>query len=111
MERSKTTVSLRIFVGEADRSQGQPLYEAIVKRAREAGLAGATVLHGVIGFGKAGAMHTARMLRLSEDLPVVIEIVDERDRIESFLPEIDGLLTNGLVTIQETEVVLYRHKR
>lgn len=110
MERSKTTVSLKIFVGEADRHRGQPLYEAIVKGAREAGLAGATVLHGVIGFGKASTMHTARMLRLSEDLPVVVEIVDERHRIESFLPEIEGLVTNGLVTIQETEVVLYRHK-
>lgn len=109
MESSQEVISLRIYVGEADHHHGEPLYETVLKRARKAGLAGATVFHGVLGYGKASTMHSARILRLSEDLPVVIEIVDQRNRIEEFLPEIDGLVMNGLVTIQPVQVVFYRH--
>lgn len=83
---------LRIFVGESDRYGSHPLYEAVVLRAREAGLAGATVLRGVMGFGKNSVLHTAKILRLSEDLPMVIEIVDSRERIEQFLPALDELI-------------------
>ena len=104
------TVRLTIYIGENDRFHGKPLHEAIVYRAKEDGLAGATVLHGVLGYGKASTVHMARILRLSEDLPVTIDIVDERERIESFLPFVESTVTNGLVTMQATQVVLYRHK-
>jgi uncharacterized protein len=99
---------LRIFVGESDRSEGKPLYEAIVRRAREAGLAGATVLRGLEGFGAHSRLHTTRILRLSEDLPIVIEIVDEAPRIEAFLPQLDELVTEGMVTLERVHVIAYR---
>jgi PII-like signaling protein len=99
---------LRIFVGDSDRFEGEPLFEAIVRRAREQGLAGATVLRGVEGFGAHSRIHTARILRLSQDLPVVIEIVDRADRIEAFLPELDRMVPEGMVTLEEVRVVLYR---
>ena len=100
---------LRIFVGETDHYRGRPLYEAIVKRARESGMAGATVLHGTMGFGAHSRMHTAKVLRLSEDLPVVVEIVDKPERIESFLPELDEMIDEGLVTLEKVKVIAYRH--
>jgi PII-like signaling protein len=99
---------VRIFVGEADRLDGTPLYEAIVQRARERGLAGATVLKGIEGYGAHNLIHTARILRLSEDLPIVIEIVDQREKVEAFLPELDEMVPEGLVTLQPVEVILYR---
>ena len=99
---------LRIIVGEADRWEGRPLYEAIVEEARRRGLAGATVWKGCMGFGAHSRMHTAKILRLSEDLPVVIEIVDAADKIEAFLPDLDRLVGEGLVTLERAEVILYR---
>jgi uncharacterized protein len=99
---------LRIFVGESDKHEGQPLYEWIVRRAKEEGLAGATVLRGLLGFGAHSRIHTAKILRLSTDLPIVIEIVDTEARIESFLPLIDEVITEGLATVERVEVRLYR---
>lgn len=99
---------LRIFIGESDKYGGRPLYQVIVERARERELAGATVLHGVLGFGANSRIHTAKILRLSEDLPVVIEIVDEPERIAAFVAELDGLIREGLVTLEKVEVILYR---
>src|SRR6187397_508707 len=91
---------LRIFIGESDRWEGRPLYEAIVARARELGLAGATVWKGYMGFGAHSRVHTASVLRLSEDLPIIIEIVDAPERIEAFLPELDRMVQEGLVTLE-----------
>jgi uncharacterized protein len=101
---------LRVFVGDSDRFAGEPLYEAIVRRAREAGLAGATVLRGVEGFGAHSRIHTARILRLSQDLPIVVEIVDRADRIEAFLPELDEMVGEGMATLEKVRVLLYRHR-
>jgi uncharacterized protein len=99
---------LRIFIGESDRHGPYPLYEAIVLKARETGLAGATVVRGVMGFGKNSVIHTAKILRLSEDLPMVIEIVDSPDKLEAFLPALDDLITDGLVTLEKVRVIQYR---
>jgi uncharacterized protein len=99
---------LRVFIGESDRHGHQPLYESIVLQAREAGLAGATVLRGVMGFGKHSILHTAKILRLSEDLPMIIEIVDSLEKIEKFLPVLDELIKDGLVTIEKVRVIHYR---
>ena len=96
---------LRIFVGESARHEHLPLYEAIVLKAREAGLAGATVLRGVMGFGRHSVMHTAKILRLSEDLPMVIEIVDGAEKIESFLPVLQTMVGEGLVTLEPVRVI------
>ncbi len=101
---------LRIFVGESDKHQGRPLHEAIVAEARRRGLAGATVLRGTLGFGANSRIHTAKILRLSEDLPMVIEIVDRADRIEDFLPALDRLISEGLVTLEKVRVIAYRHQ-
>lgn len=100
---------LRIFIGESDHCAGKPLYEAIVLAAREAGLAGATVLRGLEGFGARSRIHTARILRLSEDLPIVVEIVDREERIAAFLPRLDAMVTEGLVTLETVQVLIYRH--
>ena len=99
---------LRIFVGESDKREGLPLYEWIVKRAREHGLAGATVLRGLEGFGAHSRLHTAKILRLASDLPMVIEIVDSESQIESFLPTIDEAIEEGLATLEKVEVRFYR---
>lgn len=99
---------LRVFVGESDSSRGKPLYEVIVERAREQGLAGATVVRGIEGYGAASRVHTSRILRLSEDLPVVVEIVDRADRIDAFLPLLDELVEEGLVTLEPVHVIAYR---
>ena len=98
---------LRIFLGESDRLGGRPLYEAIVLKARELHLAGATVLRGHMGFGKHSRLHTAKILRLSEDLPIVVEIVDTEERIQSFLPWLDSVLHEGLVTLEKARVLRY----
>ena len=99
---------LRIFIGESDRHGQHPLYEVIVLKAREAGLAGATVVRGVMGFGKNSVIHTAKILRLSEDLPMVIEIVDSLDKVEAFLPALDEIITDGLVTMERVKVLHYK---
>lgn len=99
---------LRIFVGESDKFGHRPLYEAIVLKARETGLAGATVLRGVMGFGKHSVLHTAKILRLSEDLPMVIEIADSLEHIEHFLPTLDEMISDGLVTLERVRVIQYK---
>lgn len=99
---------LRIFIGESDKWHGKPLYEAIVLKARELHMAGATVLRGPMGFGANSRLHTAKVLRLSEDLPMVIEIVDSREKIDELLPHIDQMVTEGLVTLENVEVFRYR---
>jgi PII-like signaling protein len=99
---------LRIFIGENDKYEGRPLYEWIVHQARERGLAGATVLRGLEGFGAHSRLHTAKILRLSSDLPIVVEIVDSEEKIESFLPLIDDAVGEGLATVERVEVHFYR---
>ncbi len=99
---------LRIFVGESDRFGGRPLYEAIVLEARRQGLAGATVLKGFMGFGAHSRIHTARILQLSEDLPVVVEIVDEEAKVQAFLSTLDGMVREGLITLERVRVIRYR---
>ncbi|HXH28123.1 MAG TPA: DUF190 domain-containing protein, partial [Candidatus Polarisedimenticolia bacterium] len=102
---------LRIFIGESDRHDGRPLYEWIVLRAREQGLAGATVLRGIEGFGAHSHLHTAKILRLSEDLPIVLEFVDTREKIEAFLPIIDDAIPEGLATLEKVSIRFYRSGR
>jgi PII-like signaling protein len=99
---------LRIFIGESDRWEHRPLYEAIVLKARELHLAGATVLRGPMGFGKSSLLHTAKILRLSMDLPLVIEIVDAEEKIQGFLPLLDQMMKGGLVTLEKVRVINYR---
>jgi PII-like signaling protein len=107
MQIPHDAVLLRIFIGENDRCNRKPLYEAIVLKAREMHLAGATVLRGPMGYGHSSRLHTAKILRLSEDLPLVIEIVDSEERINAFLPALDGMMTNGLVTLEKVRVLQY----
>jgi PII-like signaling protein len=102
---------VRIFIGESDRWHGVPLYEAIVRKVREMGLAGATVIRGVEGFGANSRIHTAKILRLSEDLPVLIEIVDKDDRIASIIPVLDEMIGEGLITIERVEIIKYTHEK
>ncbi len=99
---------LRVFIGEADRWHGKPLYEAIVLKARELHLAGATVLRGPMGFGANSRLHTTKVLRLSEDLPLVIEIVDAKEKIDELMPHIDEMVQEGLVTLERVQVIKYR---
>jgi len=99
---------LRIYIGESDQWHGQPLYHAIVSRLRERGLAGATVLRAIEGFGARAHLHTTRLLRLSEDLPILIEVVDEEQRIRAILPEVDAMVGDGLITLERVEVRAYR---
>ena len=108
MQLPQDAVLLRIFIGESDRWQHKPLYEAIVLKARELHLAGATVLRGPMGFGKSSRLHTSKILRLSMDLPLVIEIVDSEEKINSFLPVLDEMVGGGLVTTEKVKVVHYR---
>src|ERR1041384_5422012 len=108
MEVPRDSLLLRIFIGESDRWEHKPLYEAIVLKAREMHLAGATVLRGAMGFGKSSRLHTAKILRLPFDLPVVIEIVDEEVNIQNFLPALDEMMKGGLVTLEEVRVIDYR---
>lgn len=107
MQIPRDAVLLRIFFGEDDRFQSRPLHEAIVLKAREMRLGGATVLRGHIGFGHSSHIHTTKILRLSQDLPVVVEIVDSKERIEEFLPVLDGMMQSGLVTIEKVQVLQY----
>lgn len=104
---------LRIFLGESDRVDGQPLYEVLVRKAKEKGLAGATVLRGIEGFGAASRIHTAKILRLSEDLPIVVEIVDTEENIKMFMPYVDDLFqrsgSGGMITLERAEIIRYTH--
>ncbi len=100
---------LRIFIGESDRQGSRLLYEVIVEEARRRGLAGATVLQGIMSFGANSRLHTARILRLSEDLPIVVEIVDSSEKIDAFIPFLDGIIQEGLVTRERANVIFYRH--
>ena len=102
---------LRIFIGESDRCQGRPLHEAIIEIARKKGMAGATAVKGFMGFGAKSHLHTTKLLRLSEDLPIIIELVDSEEKINRFLPELDALITEGLVTVEKANVVLYRGEK
>jgi hypothetical protein len=107
MKIQRDAVLLRIFFGEGDKCQGRPLYEALVMKAREMHLAGATVLRGPMGFGHSSRVHTSKILRLSEDLPMVIEIVDEEAKIDAFLPVLDNMMGSGLVTLEKVKVLRY----
>ena len=99
---------LRVFIGEADEADGRPLYEAIVTRARKFNMAGATVLRGPLGFGRSSLLHTAKILRLSQDLPIILEIVETTERIEQILPRLDAMVEGGLITLEKVRVILYR---
>jgi len=101
---------LRVFVGESDRWDGRPLYEAIVLEARKRGLAGATVIKGFMGFGAHSRIHTAKLLELSQDLPIIVEIVDAVEKIEAFMPDLERMVGDGLITIERAEVRLYRSR-
>ena len=100
---------LRIFIGESDKHNGRPLYEVIVEETRRRGLAGATVLRGTLGFGANSRIHTAKIFRLSEDLPMIVEIVDIPERIADFLPDLDNMIGEGMVTLERVRVITYRH--
>ncbi|MBN2318059.1 MAG: DUF190 domain-containing protein [Acidobacteria bacterium] len=100
---------LRIFIGESDKTGGKPLYEVIVREARKRGMAGATVLRGFLGFGANSRIHTSKVLRLSEDLPLVVEIVDAEDKMEAFMPYLDDIIDEGLITMEKVRVIAYRH--
>jgi PII-like signaling protein len=108
MKLEGTGVLVRIYIGESDRHGGKPLYQAIVERLRELGIAGATVLRGIEGFGAHAHLHTTRILRLSEDLPVLIEVVDTEERIHAVLPELDAMVNDGLITMEKVQVIAYR---
>ncbi|HEY9159115.1 DUF190 domain-containing protein [Candidatus Binatus sp.] len=107
MQIPRDAVLLRIFIGESERSGGKPLYEAIVLKARELQLGGATVLRGPMGFGKSSHLHSAKILRLSEDLPMVIEIVDSQAKIDAFMPVLDEMMGSGLITVEKVQVLQY----
>ena len=107
MQIPRDAVLLRIFVGESERAEGKPLYEAIVLKAREMQMGGATVLRGPMGFGRSSHLHTAKILRLSEDLPMVIEIVDSQEKIDKFLPLLDTMMGSGLITVEKVQVLQY----
>jgi uncharacterized protein len=111
MNLPEDAVLLRIFIGESDKWQHQPLYEAIVMKARELHLAGATVLRSSMGFGAASRVHTAKILRLSMDLPIVVEIVDSEEKVNTLLPALDEMMGGGLVTLEKVKVIHYRDQR
>jgi PII-like signaling protein len=102
---------LRIFIGDSDRYEGRPLYEWLVIKAKEQGLAGATVLRGLMGFGANSRVHTAKIMRLSEDLPIIIEVVDTEEKIRAFLTDIEGVIKEGLVTLEKADVQIYRSSK
>jgi uncharacterized protein len=109
MDLPAESLLLRIYLGESDHRDHKPLYEVIVLEARAAGLAGATVLRGAMGFGASSRLHTAKILRLSDDLPVIIEIVDREEKVNAFLPRLQALMGGGLVTLEKVRVLHYRH--
>ncbi len=99
---------MRIFIGESDKYHGKPLYEALLEKFREKGLAGATVIRGVAGFGASSVVHTAKVLRLSLDLPLIIEVVETEEAIQGILPDLDDMIGGGLITLERAQVILYR---
>jgi PII-like signaling protein len=107
MQLPRDAVLLRVFFGEDEKAGHLPLYEAIVVKAREMHLAGATVLRGAAGFGHSSRIHTTKILRLSQDLPIVVEIVDTKDKIDAFLPVLDGMMSSGLITLEKVQVLQY----
>jgi PII-like signaling protein len=107
MQIPRNAMLLRIFIGEDDKTDGRPLYEAIVLKARELQLAGATILRGPMGFGHSSRLHTAKILRLSEDLPIIVEIVDSEEKINAFLPHLEEMMSSGLVTLEKVQVLQY----
>lgn len=107
MRLPRDAALLRIFIGETDRHEGRPLYEAIVLKAREIHMAGATVLRGPMSYGKSSRLHSAKILRISEDLPIVVEIVDSQEKIDQFLPILDTMIGSGLVTVEKVQVIRY----
>jgi PII-like signaling protein len=107
MQLPRDAVLLRVFFGEDDKVAHLPLYEAIVIKAREMHLAGATVLRGAVGFGHSSRIHTTKILRLSQDLPIVVEIVDTQEKIDAFLPVLDGMMSSGLITLEKVQVLQY----
>ncbi|HOO70296.1 MAG TPA: DUF190 domain-containing protein [Spirochaetota bacterium] len=109
MKLPEEAVMLRIFIGERDRHEGRPLYEALVTKARELNLAGATVLRGILGYGATTRIHSSKILALSEDLPLVVEIVDTEEKIQEIMPFIDETITEGLVTLEKMRIIKYRH--
>lgn len=109
MKIPENALLLRIFIGESDKYHGKPLYECIVMKARELNLAGSTVIRGILGFGADSRIHSAKLLDLSEDLPIIIEIVDSEENINKILPFIDETVVEGLVTIEKVKVIKYRH--
>src|SRR3954452_2127144 len=111
MRIPRDAMLLRIFIGEDDKTRGRPLYEAIVLKAREMHLAGATILRGPMGYGHSSRLHTAKILRLSEDLPLVIEIVDGQEKIDGFLPVLEEMIGSGLVTLEKVQVLQYGGNR
>ncbi|MBX2962009.1 MAG: DUF190 domain-containing protein [Cyclobacteriaceae bacterium] len=111
MNTSENGVILRIYISESDKLGGKPLYEAIVLKARELNLAGATVLRGIMGFGAASRIHTLKVLRLSEDLPLIIEIIDTEVNIKKIIPFLDEVVKEGLITLEELTVIKYRHNK
>lgn len=111
MKLSRDAVLLRIFIGEDDKADHEPLYEAIVLKAREMHLAGATVLRGPLGFGHSSVLHTTKILRLSQDLPIVIEIVDAEEKINAFVDAIEGIMGSGLMTLEKVKVIQYGTER
>ena len=111
MQIPKQALLLRIFIGEDDQFEGAPLHEAIVLKARELQIAGATVLRGPVGFGASSRLHTTKILRLSEDLPLVIDIVDSEEKINGFLPVLDAMMSSGLITLEKVQVLHYGSKR
>jgi uncharacterized protein len=111
MQIPRDAVLLRIFIGESDRSDHKPLYEAIVLKARELQLGGATVLRGPMGFGRTSHLHSAKILRLSEDLPIIVEIVDSQEKIDAFLPVLDQMMGSGLITVEKVQVLQYGDKK
>ena len=113
MQIPKDAVLLRVFIGESARFDGKPLYESIVLKARDVGIGGATVLRGPLGFGRSSHLHSAKILRLSEDLPVIIEIVDSQEKIDAFLPVLDGMMgkNSGLITVEKVQVLKYGNEK
>jgi hypothetical protein len=111
MTLPRDAMLLRIFIGEDDKFERRPLYETIVLKAREMHLAGATVLRGAVGFGHSSHLHTTKILRLSQDLPLVIEIVDTQEKIDAFLPVLDAMMPSGLVTLEKVQVLQYGEQR
>lgn len=109
MKLAENSMLLRIFIGESDMYKGKPLYESIVQKARELHLAGATVIRGILGYGADSRMHRAKFLDLSEDLPIIIEIVDSEEKLNMLIPFLDMTVTEGLITMEEVKVIKYRH--